>query len=180
MILDFNSDMNLLKQQFFVLLVMVVGVVGPLAAHNPGEISYVFQQETKTLTLHCTTKSIIDLIQYLDPEAKRLSTIKLENYREEYVNYFNDNIELCVNGERVALVIVNSNLDRHDATIEFNLLGGPKTWKEVEITINSFTQIYRKPYNFVKFELEHSTQKFLFDKYSKKASFLINNPLSGL
>ncbi len=180
MILDFNSDMNLLKQQFFVLLVMVVGVVGPLAAHNPGEISYVFQQKTKTLTIHCTTKSIIDLLQHLDPETKKLSTIKLENYQEEYVDYFNDNIELCINGERVELVIVNSNLDRHDATLEFNLLGDPKTWEEVEITVNSFTEIYRKPYNFVKFELDHGTQKFLFNKNSKKVSFLINNSLSGL
>jgi hypothetical protein len=90
--------------------------------------------------------------------------IQLSDYHDLFTAYFNETISMIVEGRRVELVFQKANLKTHNATIDFQLKGGKDNYDGFFLTIDSFTEIYRRTKNFVSIPTSIGLQQFILDK----------------
>lgn len=127
----------------------------PLAAwaHDPDQISYHFAKadNTGTLTVHFTPKSALDLLISTKAAFDDGGAIRLADYEANFTQYFNDTIQLRLGGKDIKLEFNTAELGGHDASISFDLKGFEGSFEGLEVTVSSFTEIYRRTSNHLFF-----------------------------
>lgn len=128
-------------------------------AHNPNEVNYniVVNDAKQELVVHFTPMTAIQLVKTIQPELKDVKLIKLENYLGKFEDYFNNTITLSIDGIDQRFALVANNLNTHDATLTFALAIDTEKAESFEITVTSFTEIYRRIENVVSTELYGNT-----------------------
>ena len=146
-------------KQLFLVFLFIHGISS--LAHNPNEIGYNFQidKEKQELTIHFTPKAAIDLIQYIKPELQGQTVIDLEDYVNYLEVYFQKTIKFYLDGQRIDLVLKTSNIYAHDATLLFSLKKIPREYSSFDITIESYTKIYKRVKNIVSVNLDGKVYK---------------------
>lgn len=131
-------------------------------AHNPNEMQYDFQlsQDTGTLEIHVTPMSLVALVHYLYPETRTKSTIDLEHYLKDFEAYFNKTIDLKLSDNRLRYKLEAHNLYDHDAFLRFDIETPLSAVHTFDMTLTSFTTIYKRIRNTVMISSEDMTVKF--------------------
>ncbi|MEM7368347.1 MAG: DUF6702 family protein [Bacteroidota bacterium] len=131
-----------------------------LRAHDPDQITYQFWQEEKDgiLTIHLTPKGAIDLLRYLTPELQSSAVIQVGQYSSELTQYFNQSIDLNIQGQNIELELLRSDLVNHDAVMEFRLKSFPGSFENYNLQLSSFTEVYRHVTNHITLELSDGAQ----------------------
>ncbi|MDC8005998.1 hypothetical protein POV27_18245 [Aureisphaera galaxeae] len=145
------------------LLVVCIGMVSTVCGHNPNQIGYDFNEEEQSLTVHFTLRSALDLVKRLCPETADGNMIQLSEYYQDIDAYFNSEIQLQINDKDVSLNLKEAALDQHDAYVKFDLTAG-NDWNSIALTLDSYTEIYRRTQNIVKIE----GQRYLLDKGNRQ------------
>ena len=141
-----------------------------LKAHATDQITYIFDQEAALLTIHLTPKGAIDLIEVAQPELLQEEVLYLNNYHELYANYFNNTIDFKVDNKAVNLLFAKSDLNQHDAVLQFTLEGFEGSIKDFNLSISSFTEVYRRVQNHVFINTHLGQRQFLLTKTNQVCS----------
>ncbi|MEM1337839.1 MAG: hypothetical protein AAF634_17735 [Bacteroidota bacterium] len=122
-----------------------------LFSHQPNQLTYTFRfgEEISTLTIHFTPKTVLNLLEVLNPELKNASKIKLSAYEKDLNRYFEEQILLNENDLKGRLYVDEMRLTSHDAYIKFILEDVIEISNGVVITVNSLTEVYSKLENYV-------------------------------
>jgi len=134
-------------------------------AHDPDQFSYQFTKgkTSNELQIHLTPKSAFDLILSLRPELSDTSVIRLKDYTVDFAEYFNKTIALMVQGKKVEFLLYAADLVQHDATINFQIDGYAGDFDNFNLTITSFTELYRHTENHVEIPISKGALSFILD-----------------
>ncbi|MGD1946325.1 MAG: DUF6702 family protein [Croceivirga sp.] len=135
--------------KFFCTIVFYLIIITTSRAHNPNEVSYFFKLESEELVIHLTPKSCVDILETLHPNLKNQSTFSLQTYTTDIEEYFKKHILFYVNGQSVPLKLTKTDMNVHDATLTFTIQNTVSESKNLDITISSFVDIYKKVKNHV-------------------------------
>lgn len=135
----------------FVTTLFIWALILPVAAwaHDPDQISYHFTKADNagSLTVHFTPKSALDLLISMRAEFDENAIIRLTDYQEDFTQYFNETIQLQLNGKEISLQFNTAEFGGHDASINFKLVGFDGSYEGLELRLSSFTEIYRRTSN---------------------------------
>ena len=142
-------------------------------AHTPNQISYTFEQQADQgqLIVHLTPKGAMDLIQTIKPELREAAIINLYDYYDEFTEYFNENINLHIDGKEAHFSFLEANLIEHDASIAFAIDHFPASFDLVSIEVTAFLEVYQRVQNYVSFHLPAGTLKKTLDKRQNSWQF---------
>lgn len=118
-------------------------------AHNPNDISYFFKLDEKRLVIHLTPRSAIDLLEHRHPQLRNESRFSLHSYTLDFQSYFKGHVLLTIDNIPISMTLVETQLDKHDARLIFELVNVPNTPKGFDLTISSFLGLYKKVENHV-------------------------------
>ncbi|MEM1406750.1 MAG: hypothetical protein AAGG59_08250, partial [Bacteroidota bacterium] len=123
--------------------------------HSPTEISFRFTEENqkKYLQVHLTSITLFDMLYHLKPELKSRESLNLGHFIADYEAYFNQHIDLNLNGQDQVLEYVESNLIIHDASIKFLIRNFDEEINEYHMSVGGF-EFYSKPSFTVLFDTE--------------------------
>ena len=156
-----------MRMNKIVLLVVCVGMVSTICGHNPNQIGYELNDKDHSLTVHFTLRSAMDLIKKICPEVKdHKSNLKISDYFQDLSVYFNTEIQLQINGADVSFFLKESQLNRHDAFLKFDITQIPD-WDTIEMTVNSFTEVYKRTKNIVNIGSRETKKEFYLDKNNR-------------
>ena len=133
-------------RNLFTLVVILLLAYQSIHAHARTEIGFRFtEEEQKTyLEIHLTSLTLFDLLHHLYPELKSRESLNLGHYTADYEAYFNQILDLELNGEEQKLEYVESNLIIHDATIKFMIEDFNDSITGYHIAVSGF-DFYQKP-----------------------------------
>ncbi|UOY07042.1 hypothetical protein L0P88_00480 [Muricauda sp. SCSIO 64092] len=118
-------------------------------AHNPNDISYFFKLDEKQLVIHLTPKSAIDLLEHMHPQLRNENRFLLHSYSLDFQSYFERHVLLTIDRIQISMALIETQLDKHDARLVFELVNVPNTPKDFELTVSSFLGRYKKVKNYV-------------------------------
>lgn len=156
-----------------------------LLAHDPDQISYQFKrsQDSAQLHIHLTPKSILDLVKSLRSELNDTSVVRLSDYYTDLAQYFNESIVLKVDNKPIRFVLYEADLIHHDAYLGFKLVGFGGSFEGFELSINSFTELYKRTENHVSISIDQEELSFTLNssvtRYSHKTDGSTKLWLSG-
>ncbi|WP_353779494.1 DUF6702 family protein [Winogradskyella sp. 3972H.M.0a.05] len=157
---------------YMALLVSFFMVRYSAVAHNPNEVNYniVVNDEKQELVVHFTPMTAIQLLKVLEPKLKDAKLIKLENYLDTFETYFNETIIFSIDSNTIEFDLIDSDLNKHDATLTFHLDLVLMESPSYEITVNSFTEIYKRLQNVVTIELDGKQSNCILSESSTHCS----------
>ena len=128
------------------ILFIFMGSNAIAAAHSARDIGFEFIQKNNQniVEVSLTSQTIIDLLYAIRPELKEQTSLNLSQYHDYYQAYFNQHIELLLNGKKRRLKLTDANLIVHDASIHFLIEGFQSNINSYSITIGGF-DFYQKP-----------------------------------
>ena len=118
-------------------------------AHHPNNISYFFKLDEKQLVIHLTPRSAIDLLEHRRPQLRNESRFSLHSYTPDFQSYFDGHVLFTIDRIPISMALIETQLDKHDAKLVFELVNVPNTVKDFELTISSFLGLYKKVKNYV-------------------------------
>ena len=131
-------------------------------AHDPTEITYVFEEDE--LTIHLTPKGALDLISFIIPRLTEQESIHLTSYIQEYEDYFNNRIDIKSSGRSIGLAYSMSDLTKHDSFIRFRLLNFDKDYSTTIIVVSAFEGVY-----------QHVSNKVILPQWSSRGATNISD-----
>ncbi|MGB5822082.1 MAG: hypothetical protein WBG90_21550 [Saonia sp.] len=142
-------------------------------AHSPNQITYAIDQDAEggLLTIHLMPQGAIDLIIRLKPELANQAVIPLKMYYNEFTSYFNRTIDLKINGAAIKLVFMEGDLISHDAVLVYRLDGITELHGNFDISIHSFTEVYKRIRNHVIIRISKERKKCILDTNTRSCSF---------
>ncbi len=135
--------------KYISIVVLCFFVTIPVKAHNPNDISYFFRLDEKQLVIHLTPKSAIDLLEHMHPQLRNESQFSLHSYSMDFQSYFDGHVSLTIDRIPISMALIETQLDKHDGKLVFELVNVPNTVKDFELTISSFLGLYKKVKNYV-------------------------------
>ncbi|MEM6737101.1 MAG: hypothetical protein AAF620_13630 [Bacteroidota bacterium] len=164
-----------IKKIIFVASVVLISSIS--YGHSPTEISFRFTEENqkKYLQVHLTSITLFDMLYHLKPELKSRESLNLNHFTADYEAYFNQHIDLHLNGQDQVLEYVESNLIIHDASIKFLIQDFEEEINEYEMSIGGF-DFYSKPSFTVLFD----TEKVIDVHFLSKEDNTCSNVRSGI
>lgn len=134
-------------------------------AHDPDQLSYHFMRlgEGIKLEVHFTPASAFDLLKSTDSRITDTTVIRLRDYQRSFEEYFNKTISLKMGSEPIALKLTAAELTQHDAVLYFDLPELEDTFDRFELTVSSFTEIYRNTKNHVTISDRKLLKQFTLD-----------------
>ena len=144
--------------------------ISRLSAHNPNEVSYYFNLDSKELTIYLTPKSAVDLLKKVNPELGAHTTFNFSDYTQNFETYFNEKISLVLSGMSVGFRLTYMDLAQHNAAFRFEMENLPKDVAAYEIIVDSFLNIYQKGKNYVFISADEKKHRYIFDHDKKQAS----------
>lgn len=154
----------------YVLALFALLILTRAQAHDPSQITYDFN-ETGQLNIHLTPKGAFDVLQNMRPDLALESVIRLSDYYPAFTAYFNETIELTIAGQSIDFTFLKADLGKHDATIAFQLVDFPGDYASYEISISSFTELYRRVNNTVSIPTQKGKHTFSLDDKNQFASY---------
>ncbi|GAB5401040.1 MAG: hypothetical protein Aureis2KO_26250 [Aureisphaera sp.] len=151
-------------------LVVCIGMVSTVCGHNPNQIGYNLNEEDQSLTIQFTLRSALDLVEHICPGVKGNTTFQFSDYYQDITTYFNSEIQLQINNKSIQFQLDNASLNAHDAFLKFNL-DPISNWKSIEMTVDSYTEVYRRTKNIVKIACRDESKKFLLSKKDRHISY---------
>ena len=142
-------------------------------AHDPNQITYNFN-EAGHLNIHLTPKGAFDVLQHIRPDLAAESVIRLSDYYPTFTDYFNETIELSLGGQAIDFAFLEADLGKHDAIITFQLVDFPGDYDLYELSISSFTELYRRVNNTVSIPTQEGKHTFSFGDENQFVSYLQN------
>ena len=143
-----------------------------MQAHNPAYSIYIFDENTHELTIRTTTLSLIDILMNKGSLESKDGFLDLQKFAPLIAPYFNETISFRVNDKAVAdLVLKNTYFDSHEAILIFRLELLPDAWENVDLSLTSFTEVYRKPSNFVIVRTGNKSHETVLGKNVTTCSF---------
>ncbi len=141
------------------------------SAHSRTEIGFKFIEEERNtyLEVHLTTLTLFDLLHDLYPALKSKESLNLSTYAIDYQDYFNEILDIELNGEDQNLVYVDSNLITHDATITFLIEDYRDPTTNFNIAINGF-DFYQRPSYTVLFLTSEITDTYFLSRVDNTCS----------
>lgn len=157
--------------RFLLPLCLVTLINFEVKAHDPDQISYHFMRygEGARLEIHLTPAGAFELVKSLHADLNDTSIIRLSDYTNDFETYFNETITLCLIEKDIKFKLATANLVQHDAVLHFDLVNFEGSFDAFDLTISSFTDIYRRTQNHVtvsglnvlkQFTLDASNQAF--------------------
>ncbi|MEM9391590.1 MAG: hypothetical protein AAGA02_14020 [Bacteroidota bacterium] len=133
--------------------------------HSPTEISFRFTEDNqkKYLQVHLTSITLFDMLYHLKPELKSRESLNLGHFIADYEAYFNQHIDLNLNGQDQVLEYVESNLIIHDASIKFLIRDFDEEINEYHMSVGGF-EFYSKPSFTVLFDTEKTIDVHFLSK----------------
>nr|WP_299341896.1 hypothetical protein [Allomuricauda sp.] len=162
----------MMKQIFLYGLIAVVLMYSTTVfSHQPNQLTYTFRlkEDVSTLTIHFTPKTVLDILEFLNPELKSATKINLNAYQKDLSQYFGERISLNEDNLNGKLVVGETNLVSHDAYITFVLEDSVDFSKGFKITVNSLTDIYSRLENFVFVKYQGSTARYVLSNKERNA-----------
>ena len=147
---------------FYVIGLFLCAVV-QVNAHNPNEISYFFKMDQKELVIHLTPKSAIDLLESLHPHLKKEHQFSLRSFDKDFQRYFKERVLFKVNDSAIPLQLVETRLNDHDATLRFIMEDVPQRPEHFQISVLSFTEVYKRTKNHVFLYSRTTKQHYALD-----------------
>ena len=146
--------MKFLLKSFFLFL-LLFSIAPQLEAHDSNQISYIFEREDEMgiLTIHLTPKGVIDLLVNIQPELQDIAVIQPNEHYETLTNYFNETIDLKLDDKHIDFKFIKADLTVHDATMTFQLQNFGGSYEGFEVSVSSFTEVYKRTKNHVVFEM---------------------------
>lgn len=129
-------------------------------ANDTAQISYLLAREG-TLTIHLPPKGALDLVQYLKPALETEPVVKWNDHYPAFNKYFNQTIDLKIKGEGVRFRLQQVDLNQDDTIMVFEMVKFPGNYEQFEISLNSFTEVYKRVTNQVIIELPSGQQVFI-------------------
>lgn len=136
-----NIILRFLLWGIFLLPVCVFG-------HIENEASYIISD--RSMTVHLTPQTVYDILSGEGIASSHDEVIDFGDHLDFLEKYFNDCLDLKINGSVVSFQLESADLEGHDAEIRFALDNLPVTPREFSVHINCITGIYNRPSNFVK------------------------------
>lgn len=156
-------------------------VVGLLThAHSPTELGFKFVEENDQtyLEIHLTTITLFDLLYSVEPELKTSESLNLSQYVTTYEAYFNQALDLNLNGRDRELAYVDANLIVHDASIKFLVKDFEEDISSYALTIGGFA-FYQKPSFTVLFRTNSVDQTYFLNKVENACAGFGNQPTTA-
>jgi len=165
--------MNMKVVKNIVRLFFIVFVYNLTFAHNPDEINYnfVLNKETQQLTIHFTPVAAFHLIQELHVELRMERALKLNDYLSDFEAYFNKTITLKTGNKQGHFHLIENDLVSHDATLTFTIENIGYNEEVYQITVSSFTEIFKRIKNDVTFNVNNNSQNCFLNKEDTECSF---------
>lgn len=131
------------------ILLTITGLSSELKAHSPSDlvIDFVEAEEGLELTMQTTPQTIMDLIGHLHPDLKG-QPLNMHQYTMDIVSYFNNELDLNINGVDQQFVAVDYNFNQHDAFIRFELSSAIRYVEGFNLEVNVL-KFYNQPQYFV-------------------------------
>ncbi|MEM9722161.1 MAG: hypothetical protein AAGA10_23035 [Bacteroidota bacterium] len=138
-------------RRIFMTLCTIFLLLPAVSAHDPGQISYIFQTDAEraTLTVHFTPKGAMDLLLQQRPALHNEPILYLENHLDVYTDYFNKQIHLAYQGRGLRFQLIEGDLLSHDAHLTFVVEDFPGSFEGMSLQVDSFTELYRRLSNLV-------------------------------
>ena len=116
------------------------------ATHSARDIGFEFihKNNQNVVEVSLTSQTIIDLLYTIRPDLKEQTSLNLSQYHDDYEAYFNQHIELLLNGKKRRLKLTDANLIVHEASIHFLIEDFQSNINSYSITIGGF-DFYQKP-----------------------------------
>ena len=116
------------------------------ATHSARDIGFEFihKNNQNVVEVSLTSQTIIDLLYAIRPDLKEQTSLNLSQYHDDYEAYFNQHIELLLNGKKRRLKLTDANLIVHEASIHFLIEDFQSNINSYSITIGGF-DFYQKP-----------------------------------
>jgi hypothetical protein len=146
-------------------------------AHNPNEVQYDFKLDAdhSTLEIHLTPMTLVALVQHLYPELKDEKLIKLEDYVEGFEVYFNSTIAFKTGNGAFKYELMSYNLYDHDAWLKFKVKAVSKAVSTFDLTLTSFTTVYKRISNIVTVSSKQIDIKFILNGNQKYYKYKKNH-----
>ena len=156
-------------------LFFIVFICNLSYAHNSDEINYdvIVNEEMQQLTVHFTPVAAFHLIQELRVELRMERTIKLEDYLADYEAYFNRTFLLKTGDQEATFHLLKSDLTSHDATLTFSMENVNFEVDTFQITVLSFTEVFKKIKNNVNFIINKGSYNCNLNKEKTDCSIKI-------
>ncbi len=151
-----------MKKVKFGLLIVSFGIVSTMSGHNPNQIGYDLNERDRSLTVHFTLRSAVDLVKKICPETSNVSSILLSDYYQDIEGYFNAKTAIKINQKDTTLFLKEAVLDRHDAFLKFDM-NADENWESVGMTVDCYTKIYKRAKNIVNVESRQFKRQFSLD-----------------
>lgn len=139
-----------------ILLICLVSVEH-LAAHDPSQITYHFEKEG-LLEIHLTPKGAIDLLSTIIPELEQQAVVNPNEYYDTFELYFNETIDLEIEGVSFWFSFLDADLAGHDAVMRFTIDDFAGDFAGYQLAVSSFTEVYRRVSNYVRVALPGENQ----------------------
>lgn len=163
------------------ILILFFGIFPALMnGHNPNEVQYDFKLSSNvpTLEIHLTPITLVNLVKHLYPELKDAKTIKLEDYVNDFEAYFNSTVLLKTEGKTFQYKLMSHNLYDHDALLNFNIKTTSKDINSFDLTLTSFTKVYKRISNVVTLKSQQIDTHFNLSANRKHFSYEKGNRFS--
>lgn len=113
-----------INRTFWILLVIswIASYPVRLLAHSPSDLILSFEVEDNELILrmHTTQQTAIDIIKN-DRKDIKGNNLNLNSMASLFEDFFNETIDLKINGSPMEICIETMDLNRHDSFIKFGL-----------------------------------------------------------
>ncbi len=129
------------------------------------------------MKVHLTSITVFDLLYSIEPELQSQESLNLKSYIDEYEAYFNEHIDLEINGESKSLRYDASNLIVHDSWINFEIMDHKSELENYSITVEGF-DFYKNP-NFTVILTTKKVNEFCSLSRSENSCAGGNLPLSS-
>ena len=145
---------------------LFLGFAQEAIAHAANQITYHLEQhsEAGTLTVHFTPQSAMDLIETIRPQLKEKAIIQLEDYIPEFTVYFNQTIDLKMDGHNIVFYFLEADFSGHDAYLKFKAINLPFSFEEIDVEVSSFSDVYKKLSNTVQLTTTMGTANWIFNQ----------------
>ena len=144
---------------------------GQITAHDPSQITYHFKKDG-ILEIHLTPKGAVDLLTTIQPKLEHQAVINPNEYYDTFNAYFNETIDLRLGEESLSFSFLSADLAGHDAVMTFQVDGYDGDYTGYDLRLHSFTNVYRRVSNQVKFELPHSNQICQLGQKEKSCAYI--------
>ncbi|MEM9078445.1 MAG: hypothetical protein AAGC43_15485 [Bacteroidota bacterium] len=159
-----------------VLIVMVLLFGTRVFSHQPNQLTYTFTIDSEKLTLkiYFTPKTLLDILEFVQPELRDVPNINLYDHTNQLRDYFGERILL--NGHNLKNKISFGRMDllAHDAYMTFILPRTLDASNSLEIEMNSLTDLYSRLENFVFVKQNGQTTRYLLTEEQRVANWIPN------